>query len=90
MNNKKAAEHNFRKVRLAFEGPKWPSKGKPKKTNDEDTDGKKSSDNNENGSDKNKENNGEKKFKPTATKKEFVSNSIIYQFMGYILNYACN
>lgn len=48
-------------MRLAFEGPKWPKK---KSGNDEE---------NKEDEDKNKENNSEKKFKPTATKKEFVS-----------------
>jgi linker histone H1 and H5 family/Williams-Beuren syndrome DDT (WSD), D-TOX E motif len=60
---KRAADNKFRKVRLAFEGPKRPppaSKPKPK-------DGEE-----ENNVDEGEENKAEEKpFKPTATKKQF-------------------
>ena len=82
---KKSAESHFRKIRLAYEGPKWPSKAKVKKTSsDEIKDEKKDGNDKQEGDNsdaKNKENNVEKKFKPTATKKEFVSNFIFVSFV---------
>jgi len=68
---KKAAESNFRKIRLAYEGPKWPSKAKTKKapTTDEKN-GDNDQGDNEVGDTK-KDDSSQKKFKPTATKKQF-------------------
>lgn len=75
LKNKKAAEYQFRKVRLAFEGPKYPSKSKAKKTNNEETEEGVESGNkdNSNESTNNNDEQLQKAFKPTATKKEFVS-----------------
>lgn len=75
---KKLADSQFRKIRLAFEGPKQPSKKKSteekKESTEEET--KEAKEINES-TDENKENATEDtdtvpKFKPTATKKQFV------------------
>eukprot|EP00553_Chaetoceros_curvisetus_P013487 CAMPEP_0204634414 /NCGR_PEP_ID=MMETSP0717-20131115/29226_1 /ASSEMBLY_ACC=CAM_ASM_000666 /TAXON_ID=230516 /ORGANISM="Chaetoceros curvisetus" /LENGTH=84 /DNA_ID=CAMNT_0051652841 /DNA_START=38 /DNA_END=288 /DNA_ORIENTATION=- len=58
---KKAAESNFRKIRLAYEGPK--QKSKAKKVVESGADGP----NGGNGEGENKE----RKFVPTATKAQF-------------------
>ncbi len=69
---KKAAESHFRKIRLAYEGPKWPSKAKAKKAPVGD---EKNGGNSQVGAESGdtKDDNAQKKFKPTATKKQFVS-----------------
>ena len=70
---KKAADSYFRKIRLAYEGPKWPTRPKPKKpTTDDEKNGDKSTDNPQVENAKVEETE-QKKFKPTATKDEFVS-----------------
>ena len=66
LKKKKAAESQYRKIRLAYEGPKWP-RGKGKKPNDD-------KEKDENGN--LKDGQEVQVFKPTATKDEFVS----YQF----------
>ena len=72
---KKLADSQFRKIRLAFEGPKQPSKKKSTEEKKEE-EVKETKEPNE-GMDENKENATEDtdtapKFKPTATKKQFV------------------
>jgi hypothetical protein len=63
--NKKAAETQFKKVRLAFEGPKHSSKAKQKRDSslDDNLDEKKA----------HVDNDDKATFVPTATKKEYVS-----------------
>lgn len=73
LKNKKATESHFRKIRLAYEGPKYPSKSKAKKNEDNNDSGNNPANKENNDSAKNSEGQIEKKFKPTATKKEFVS-----------------
>ena len=67
MKNKKAAESQFRKIRLAYEGPKFPKNKVKKPTDDKDKDGE-------------SETQEKPKFKPTATKKEFVSDICMHCF----------
>jgi hypothetical protein len=66
LRNKKSAESNFKKVRLAYEGPKQSTKVKSKRDSTGD------SNNPNDGSDE------KAPFVPTATKKEYVSVPIDY------------
>jgi len=77
---RKAAESHFRKIRLAYEGPKFPSKSRAKKAADSADNDKNENKSlgkaDENGikNDAKAETKNEetvKKFKPTATKKQF-------------------
>lgn len=80
---KRNADSHFRKIKLAYEGPKNPprSKAGEKKKEAESAEAKESEDGKKegNGSKENTENTGDveekagPKFKPTATKKQFVS-----------------
>lgn len=80
---KRAADSHFRKIRLAYEGPKNPSKSKSSdKKKEADADETKESEEPNSGSKENAENSTKdedekdeaaSKFKPTATKKQFVS-----------------
>lgn len=71
---KKAAEYQYRKIRLAYEGPKWPSRSKAKKISTNEAGDKITDENVPNDKDNSTD---EKKFIPTATKQEFVSLLII-------------
>ena len=76
---KRNADSHFRKIRLAYEGPKNPSRSKSSDKNVSDSAGGKESEKpDEKDSKENKEIGDEndetaQKFKPTATKKQFVS-----------------
>jgi hypothetical protein len=66
--NKRSADSSFRKVKLALEGPP-PKKAVPQKKTDDKGEDKNSTDDKKDA----KEEVKEKPFKPTATKKQFVS-----------------
>jgi len=84
---KRAADTQFRKIKLAYEGPKNPSRSKSSaadkkkeadtgeaKEADEPSSGKKGSkENKENKTEDEEKTEAAPKFKPTATKKQFVS-----------------
>jgi hypothetical protein len=77
---KRNADSQFRKIRLAYEGPKHPSRSRSsdKKRESDSAEDKESENPDEKGSKENKENADDEeeaapKFKPTATKKQFVS-----------------
>jgi histone H1/5 len=78
---KRSADTQFRKIRLAFEGPKQPSKKKPTEEKKESTEEKEEAKQSKAPNiitDENKENatedtETEPMFKPTATQKQFVS-----------------
>lgn len=77
---KRNADSHFRKIRLAYEGPKNPSRSKSgdKKKESDSAEDKESEKPDEKGSKENKENSDDMdeespKFKPTATKRQFVS-----------------
>jgi hypothetical protein len=80
--NKRSADSSFRKVKLALEGPP-PKKAVPQKKSDDKGDDKKSTEDKKDADDKKdaQEEVKEKPFKPTATKKQFVSTN----FANHIL-----
>lgn len=71
--NKKAAETSFKKVRLAYEGPKYPSKAKQKSDSVPDDNADERKGKGKPTSTAHVDNDDKASFLPTATKKEYVS-----------------